>query len=201
MADKQLLTQPFDPVTIRQRPGSGRNVFDYVPGGDVIARVIQATDNTFGWTVDHVELIQQSSAAYWLVRGTLTIPELGSRQGLGTHPADSVDSVKAAETDAFKRAAVKFGVALHLYTDDPAVNGKDAVAPVQPRPEPVTRKPVQRSAAPQPMRYERDEYSQLPPEPVRHPVAVRNAGNGSCPECHAPAGRPHATRCRFRDGR
>ncbi len=109
MADKQLLARPFDPETIRQRPGSGRNVFDYLPGGDVIARVIQATDNAFGWTVDHVELIHQNNAAYWLVRCTLTIPELGSRQGLGTHPADTVDSVKAAETDAFKRAGLSAG--------------------------------------------------------------------------------------------
>jgi len=199
MADKQLLARPFDPETIRQRPGSGRNVFDYVPGGDVIARVIQATDNTFGWTVDHIELIQQNSAAYWVVRGTLTIPELGSRQGLGTHPAESVEAPKAAETDAFKRAAVKFGVALHLYTDDPGVNGKEAVAPVQTRPEPTTRKPVRQPVAdqpvaPRPMRYERDEYSQ-DPQPARRPVAVRNGTNGSCPECHAPAGRPHATRC------
>lgn len=200
MADKQLLARPFDPETIRQRPGSGRTMFDYVPGGDVIARVIQATDNAFGWTVDHVELMQQNEAAYWVVRGTLTIPELGSRDGLGTHPAESVDAPKAAETDAFKRAAVKFGVALHLYTDDPVANAKDAPAAVHPNPEPVTRRPVQRTVAPRPLRYERDEYSQVAPEPVRRPAAVRT-DVGPCPECHAPEGRPHATRCPVRNGR
>jgi len=192
MADKQLLARPFAAETIRQRPGANRTIVDYIPAGDVIARVIQATDNEFGWTVDSVELIEQNGAAYWLVRGTLTVPDLGSRDGIGTDAATSVDSVKAAETDAFKRAAVKFGVALHLYTEDPSVNGKDAVAPVQHRPEPVVRESDQRPVAPRPMRYERDEYCQ-DPEPVRRPV--HNAGNGSCPECHAPAGRPHATRC------
>ena len=54
----------------------------------------------------------------WLVHGTLTVDTLGSRSGVGTHPADGVEAAKAAETDAFKRAALKFGVGLHLYEDD-----------------------------------------------------------------------------------
>ena len=37
---------------------------------------------------------------------------------MGTHPADGVEAAKAAETEAFKRAALKFGVGLHLYEDD-----------------------------------------------------------------------------------
>jgi hypothetical protein len=78
--------------------------------------------------VDSVELIPQNEAGLWFVRRTLTIAGLGSRDGIGTDLALSVGRVEAAETDAGKRAAVEFGVALHLYTDDaaPTVREQDA---------------------------------------------------------------------------
>jgi hypothetical protein len=192
MADKQLLTQPFPAESIRQRQGAGRNVFDYVQAGDVIARVIQATDNEFGWTVDSVELIHQNEAALWVVRGTLTIAGLGSRDGIGTDLALNGDSIKSAETDAFKRAAVKFGVALHLYTDDAAPTAREQDA--------GTRK-GNGSRSPQ----SEDRRSEAPARMVAGPSAQRPAylprvafqpmGDGPCPRCHAPAGKPHATRC------
>lgn len=173
MVDKQRLLEPFDPSCIKQRPGVGRSVFDYVPGGDVIARIIEASDNEFEWTVVSLELVTTDDKPYWVIRGSLSVPGLGSRDGVGTHPAEGVDAAKAAETDALKRAAVKFGVALHLYTDE--VNG--VAKPASPAKAPTQPSPRNGSNG------------------RRHDNA--DNGIGPCPECHAPAGKPHASRCRL----
>lgn len=117
------LMRPFDGSQIRQRMGPGRKALDYVSGPDVIRRLLDATGNHFTWNVDRVQLLIQDtpnggSVSLWVVQGTLIVGDLGSRSGVGTHPADSVEAAKAAETDALKRAAIKFGVGLHLYEDD-----------------------------------------------------------------------------------
>jgi hypothetical protein len=54
------------------------------------------------------------------VVGRLAIPELGTRAGIGAHPLDAGAgedaAYKSAESDAFKRAAMAFGVGLEqLY--------------------------------------------------------------------------------------
>ena len=130
--------RPFDGSQVRQRMGPGRKALDYISGPDVIRRLLDATGNHFTWNVERVQLINQEtpnggSASLWIVQGTLTVDTLGSRSGVGTHPADSVEAAKAAETDALKRAAVKFGVGLHLYEDDGG-NGSSGQASPPPQP-------------------------------------------------------------------
>jgi hypothetical protein len=87
------------------------------------------------------------------VIGTLTIPGLGSRAGIGAHPLDEGAgedaAYKSAESDAVKRAAMAFGVGLHqLYIETgeakrvqkPQRNGGQVRAMARPaaqsRPEP-----------------------------------------------------------------
>lgn len=128
-----ILQEPFPDSMIKQREGAGRKTFDYIPAGNVIQRVIQATDNRFSWYVEssvyHPEREAQKKGrdgseftkvfpAFWCVTGTLTIEGLGSKSGVGTQVEENEDSVKGAETDAFKRAAVKHGVCLDLYIKD-----------------------------------------------------------------------------------
>lgn len=62
----------------------------------------------------------------WVCHGRLTV-DGKDYDGIGTHPALDEESPKAAESDSFKRAAVKVGVALHLYTD-PHDNGNNVSA-------------------------------------------------------------------------
>lgn len=128
-----FLMEPFPESRIRQREGAGRKVFDYVNAGDVIDKVIKATENVYGWEVlssayyaertvtrtarDGKEY-QKTFPAFWSVHGRLTLQDLGSRDGIGTQVEENEDSLKGAETDALKRAAVKFGVALNLYLKD-----------------------------------------------------------------------------------
>ncbi|RYF59398.1 MAG: hypothetical protein EOO39_33275 [Cytophagaceae bacterium] len=120
--DIEVLMRPFDGSQVRQRTGPGRKPLDYISGSDVMRRLLDATGNHFSWSVEKVQLIPLETpngpSFLWLVLGTLTVGDLGSRSGVGTHPSDGVEAAKAAETDALKRAAVKFGVGLHLHEDD-----------------------------------------------------------------------------------
>lgn len=109
------LTEPFDRSRIKQREGAGKRMLDYVSYGDVQRTVIEASGNEYDWTVQRMEFVSDGKGAYWLCVGMLTIPGLGSRCGVGTAQSMNEDSPKSCETDAFKRAAVKFGVALDLY--------------------------------------------------------------------------------------
>jgi hypothetical protein len=79
-----------------------------------------------------------------VVIGTLTIPGLGSRAGIGAHPLDEGAgedaAYKSAECDALKRAAMAFGVGLRqLYLEKPATS-----RPSRPR-ESTSRTPSQRT--------------------------------------------------------
>jgi hypothetical protein len=176
MIDRELLLRPFPPGAIKQRPGLGGKTFDYVSGGDVTRRLLDATGNEFTWTITETTLFAgESGKGHWLVRGTLDIPELGCRDGVGTHPAEGADAAKAAETDAFKRAAMRFGIALHLYEEDATpANGTDHA------------------------------QAEVPMSGYRSTTRISGGavrgngnGNGACPDCHAPEGRPHGTRCRL----
>jgi hypothetical protein len=128
--DVEALMRPFEGTQRKQRIGPGRKPLDYVSGPDVIRRLLDSTENRFSWKVEKTELVEQESqngpVHYWVVQGTLSLPEMGVRSGIGTHPAESPEAPKAAETDAFKRAAVKFGVGLHLYEEEPSGQGTNA---------------------------------------------------------------------------
>lgn len=122
MTNIEELMRPFDGAQVKQRMGPGRKSLDYVSGPDVIRRLLDATGNQFSWSVEKAQVVTLETASgavgLWIVQGTLTVGDLGSRSGVGTHPAESAESAKAAETDALKRAAIKFGVGLHLYEED-----------------------------------------------------------------------------------
>ena len=145
--DIEELMRPFDGSQVRQRMGPGRKPLDYISGPDVIRRLLDATGNRFSWNVERVQLVNHETASgsvgMWIVQGTLSLGDLGYRSGVGTHPADSVEAAKAAETDALKRAAIKFGVGLHLYEDD---SGAAAAQAQQQQPQ---RAEQQRPAASQ----------------------------------------------------
>ena len=130
--DREILTKPFD--RIKQRRGAANKLFSYVGAEDVIQRLLDATADVYTWEIVRYERVEGTPvlktnrqtgekyaadhSAYWLVHGRLTLPGLGSRDGIGTQMDETEDAPKAAETDALKRAAVKFGVALHLYRED-----------------------------------------------------------------------------------
>jgi hypothetical protein len=125
------LTEPFPAEVIDEKNG-----LLYIPHEIIRERLIQATGNQFDWSIDQVMFrddgvtrrgIDRNTGEArrpisMIVIGTLTIPGLGSRAGIGAHPLDEGSgedaAYKSADSDAFKRAAMAFGVGLHqLYIE------------------------------------------------------------------------------------
>ena len=128
------LTEPFPRDSIELKNGK-----PYVPHELVRDRLIEATGNCFDWSIDQV-LFRDDGVTRrpadritgetrrpmsMVVIGTLTIPGMGSRAGIGAHPLDEGAgedaAYKSAECDALKRAAMAFGVGLRqLYLEKPS---------------------------------------------------------------------------------
>jgi hypothetical protein len=125
------LLEPFPIEVIEEKNG-----LLYVPHEIIRERLINATGNQFDWSIDQVlfrddGVTRRANDRYtgeprrplsMIVIGTLTIPGLGSRAGIGAHPLDEGAgedaAYKSAESDALKRAAMAFGVGLHqLYIE------------------------------------------------------------------------------------
>ncbi len=128
--DMDRLTEPFDPRVTKTRtlPGPSKQQYRYVPSNVVIQRILDATNGANGWELVSIqlvplevihawsaekrEMVDKKRPAYWLVHGRLTLPGMGSKDAVGTSIDVDNQSAKSAETDAYKRAAEKFGVPL-----------------------------------------------------------------------------------------
>ena len=129
--DIELLKKPFKPEEIKQREGAGKKMFSYVDHESVLSRVMEACGDKFSWEImecgyhapekymkkdwDTKQMVEAVRGGFFWCRGRLTIEGLGTREGYGTQQWENEDSPKAAETDSFKRSAMRFGVALQLY--------------------------------------------------------------------------------------
>lgn len=120
------LREPFPESVIEHKQGKS-----YIGHEHIRERVIDATDNAFDWHVASIDYridgaIRARSSGdvppVMIVTGTLTIHGLGSRTGMGVQVIEAgagEDTYKAAESDAFKRAAMAFGCGLQLYMNTP----------------------------------------------------------------------------------
>lgn len=141
------LGKPFPDAAIKQRPGGQGKGFTYVAGYTIIHRLNDATGGMWDWDIKSFEFrpLPPTSRGkdQWLVvvTGTLGIPGLGSRSGVGVQvvvDGAGEDLVKGASTDALKKAATLFGVALELYGED----YEDEPAPL-PEPTPIVKLKVE----------------------------------------------------------
>lgn len=141
------LGKRFPDEAIKQRPGGQGKGFTYVAGYTIIHRLNDATGGMWDWEIKSFEFrpLPQTSKGkdQWLVvvTGTLGIPGLGSRSGVGVQvvvDGAGEDLVKGASTDALKKAATLFGVALELYGED----YEDEPAPL-PEPTPMVKLKVE----------------------------------------------------------
>lgn len=110
------LGEPFPPEAIKRRKGAGGRWFEY-PEGHTVIRRLNAVARVWDWRIVRTEW----RGDLLMVTGELTVPGLGTRTGIGVQlvPAGAgEDLVKGASTDALKKAATLFGVALDLYGDD-----------------------------------------------------------------------------------
>lgn len=111
------LQRPFAPEQIKQRKGRKDMIYSYVDARDVAERLDQVVGpNNWSFIPEVVD------AEACVVRGLLTIH--GITKGDIGYPNSATDAenpesepLKAATSDALKRAAVLFGVGRHLYRD------------------------------------------------------------------------------------
>jgi hypothetical protein len=143
------LAAPFEPNEVKVRSAAGRQLH-YITARTAMNRL----DNVLGpenWWDEYLPS-ENSVLCRLTIRlpdgSTLTKSDAGGYAGM----ADSGDDDKSGYSDAFKRAAVKFGVARYLYRDGVPVfvqertpAAEPAVAPVS---EPAAATPSTPSPAP-----------------------------------------------------
>jgi len=115
------LTTKFS--TVKSRPGRNGQAMRYLEGHQVIERLNQAFDGDWSFRItDH-----QITETGVVVLGELTSQGLTKMAFGGSEitkaretglPISLADDLKAAATDALKKAATLFGVGLHLYGDE-----------------------------------------------------------------------------------
>jgi len=115
------LTTKFS--NVKTRPGRNGQAMRYLEGHQVIERLNQAFDGDWSFRItDH-----QITETGIVVLGELTAQSLVKMAFGGSEvtkaretglPVSLADDLKAAATDALKKAATLFGVGLYLYSDD-----------------------------------------------------------------------------------
>jgi hypothetical protein len=120
--NRHALEQPFPDSLIRSRKGPFGQTFSYVEGSAYVARLNEALEGQ--WSFEVLEHQLRDNEAIVLARltvgdivktafgsSTITISRDGEVVSIG-------DDLKAAATDALKKAASLLGVGLHLYSSD-----------------------------------------------------------------------------------
>ncbi|PKN07049.1 MAG: hypothetical protein CVU73_14545 [Deltaproteobacteria bacterium HGW-Deltaproteobacteria-8] len=120
--NRALLEKPFLAAEIRHREGGNGKILDYVEGHVVVARLNDAFDGNWDFIVKSFDVNEARGEV--LVVGRLTAEgitkmQFGSssitRHKTTKEPVSIADDLKAAATDALKKCATLFGVALSLH--------------------------------------------------------------------------------------
>ena len=129
----KTLTRPFDAGQIKQREGRGGKMLDYIETHAVIARLNEAFDGAWSFKVaDYKSMESEIIVQGRLTAGGHTKEQFGSstvaRNRETGKPISIGDDLKAAASDALKKCATLFGVALELYGRAPAATPQNARA-------------------------------------------------------------------------
>lgn len=119
--DRKLFEQPFPETLIKTRRGPFGQTFSYVEGAEYIRRLNDAADGEWSFEVLNHEI----RATEVVVLARLTIGEISKTAFGGSTITVSregellsiADDLKAAATDALKKACSLLGVGLHLYAE------------------------------------------------------------------------------------
>lgn len=127
-------------LTVKSRAGRGRDSFSYIDAREVMDRLDEVV-GPGAWSTSFRVLAEQG----FCVECTLTIHGVSKADcGYANSPSDGHDreAMKAAYSDAFKRAAVHWGIGRFLYQDEPhpQVQQRPQQAPQQARPAPAAPK-------------------------------------------------------------
>lgn len=120
--NRKLLEAPFDDSLVKQRKGAFGDVLDYVEGHAVIRRLNDAFDAQWSFEVlEHKILEEEVVVLGKLTTDGISKMQFGRSRITRSRDDNSVislgDDLKAAATDALKKASTHFGVGLHLYEE------------------------------------------------------------------------------------
>ena len=146
-AQVSVLTQTTPKSVIKQRKGAGGKMLNYVEHSWVTATLNKAFEWAWSWEILEWKLIPEFDSTEAFVLGKLTVhtprgditkTQFGGsrikRSKQTDEPLSFADDLKAASSDALKKAASLLGIALDLYSDDlpttydkpqPSDNNKD----------------------------------------------------------------------------
>lgn len=120
--NRELLEKPFGPEQIKQREGNFGKMLDYIEGHAVIQRLNNAFDADWSFTIIRHEILKEADEVIVigeLKAGKVVKTQFGSSRITRAKETGEVislaDDLKAAATDALKKAATLLGVSLHLY--------------------------------------------------------------------------------------
>ena len=130
--NREILEKEFEPSQIKRRRGCFGEDLDYVETADVIRRLNAAFDGE--WSFEIVEYQQLFDEV--LVLGKLSAQGIVKTQ-FGSHKITKSKKdgevvnigydLKAAASDALKKASTHLGVALHLYSENIADEAREPV--------------------------------------------------------------------------
>jgi recombination DNA repair RAD52 pathway protein len=123
--NREILEKPFRPEQIKQREGSFGRTLDYIEGHAVIQRLNDAFDADWSFTIIRHEILKDTDEVIVvgeLKAGNVAKTQFGSSRITRARDSGEIislaDDLKAAATDALKKAATLLGVGLHLYRND-----------------------------------------------------------------------------------
>lgn len=138
----KLLSKPFEDSMLKTRKGKSGMTFTYVDGACVVERLNQAFGHVWSWEVlESAMKALENGSTDVRVRGRLTVVDGGQSitkdawGGVLVQPRGmdcEADMLKAASTDALKKAASLLGVALHLYSDEVGAEPAPAATTTKP---------------------------------------------------------------------
>lgn len=128
------LADPFSPEVVKQRKGPGGKTLDYIDARDVMDRL----DEIIGpahWQDNYAP----GPAGGVLCTLSIWIDGIWvSKSDVGENT--DIEAVKGGCSDAFKRAAVKWGIGRHLYQDKPTRKKGAQKAPPPPDKSPISER-------------------------------------------------------------
>ena len=130
--NREILEKEFQPSQVKRRRGPFGVDLDYVETADVIRRLNAAFDGEWSFEIiEHQQLFDEVVVLGKLTAEGITKTQFGSHKITRTKKDGEVVNIgydlKAAASDALKKASTHLGVALHLYSENIADEPKEPV--------------------------------------------------------------------------
>jgi hypothetical protein len=122
--NRALLEKPFEPNQIKQRQGNFGHILDYVEGHVVTSRLNDAFEGNWSFEIVKYRILKETNEVIVLgklIAENVTKMAFGSKEMATNKDTKAIislgDDLKAASTDALKKAASLLGVGLYLYSE------------------------------------------------------------------------------------